>query len=174
MDLRSARIKTERLCLVPISLEYQQDIFQSFTDRVAQYTWPQPTGNIADTAMFISGSLDSMGRGEELQFVVVSKNGGDFIGCAGLHHLSTRPEPGLWLRESAWNNGFGFEIVSALKQWADEHIEYEYLYYPVHKENVPSRRIPEKLGGILEEEEFISQNARGEDHVMVAYRIYRT
>ncbi len=174
MDLRSVTIETERLLLVPISAKYRQEIFQAFTDRVARYTWPQPTGNIADTDAFISGSLDSMGRGGELQFVAVSKNSEEFIGCTGLHHLWTRPEPGLWLKESAWNNGFGFEIVAALKRWADEHIEYEYLYYPVHKDNVPSRRIPEKLGGISEEEEFISQNARGEDHTIVAYRIYRT
>lgn len=173
MDLRNVRIETERLRLVPISSEYGQEIFQAFTDWVARYTYPQPTGNRADTDAFISSSLHSMENGETLQFVVVSKENGDFIGCTGLHHLKTQPEPGLWLKESAWNNGFGFEIVGALKRWADECIEYQYLYYPVHKENIPSRRISEKLGGILEEEEFISQNARGEDHVMVAYRIYR-
>lgn len=174
MDLRSVIIETDRLRLVPISSEYRQEIFQAFTDRVARYTYPQPTGNIADTDVFISGSLDSMEQGGELQFVAVSKNDGDFIGCTGLHHLSTRPEPGLWLKESAWNNGFGFEIVAALKRWVDRYIVYEYLYYPVHKDNVPSRRIPEKLGGILEKEEFVSRNARGEDYTMVAYRIYRT
>ena len=174
MDLRGVVIETERLRLVPISPEYRQDIFSSFTDQVSRYTWPQPTGNIADTDAFISGSSESMGRGEELQFVAVLKDTGEFIGCAGLHHLWTRPEPGLWLKEAAWGNGFGFEIVEALKRWADGHIEYEYLHYPVHRANVTSRRIPEKLGGILEREESVAQNARGEIHAMVAYRIYRT
>lgn len=174
MDFRSVVIETERLFLAPIDQKYRQDIFLAFTDRVSRYTWPQPTGNIADTDVFISGSSESVGRGEELQFAIVSKESGEFIGCTGLHHLWTRPEPGLWLKESAWNNGFGFEIVAALKLWADEHIKYEYLYYPVHKDNIPSRSIPEKLGGVLEDGEFISKNSRGEDHFMVAYRIYRT
>lgn len=159
---------------MPINPKHRQDIFLAFSDRVARYTYPQPTGNIADIDAFISGSSEKMGQGEELQFVAVSKDSGEFIGCTGLHHLWTRPEPGLWLKELAWNNGFGFEIVEALKLWADEHIEYEYLYYPVHKDNVPSRRIPEKLGGVLEDDEFISNNSRGENHVMVAYRIHRT
>lgn len=174
MNLRNVVIETERLFLMPIDKKYRQDIFLAFTDRVARYTWPQPTGNIADTDAFISDSSRSVERGEELQFVVVSKDSWEFIGCTGLHHLLTKPEPGLWLKESAWNKGFGLEIVVALKFWADEHLEYEYLYYPVHKENVPSRRIPEKLGGVMEDEEFISKNSRGEEHLMVAYRIYPT
>jgi ribosomal-protein-alanine N-acetyltransferase len=94
MDLRSVAIETERLFLKPIDAKYRQDIFLAFTDRVSRYTWPQPTGNIADVDAFISGSSESMGRGEELQFVAVSKDSGKFIGCTGLHHLWTRPEPG--------------------------------------------------------------------------------
>ena len=173
MDLRKMTIETDRLLLVPISPKYRQEIFEAFTDRVTMGTYPQPTGDISDTDRFISDSSESMRRGEELQFVATLRETGEFIGCTGLHHLWTRPEPGIWLKESAWKSGYGYEIVAALKWWADMHIEYEYLYYPVHKDNVPSRRIPEKLGGVLEAEEFVSKNARGEDHILVAYRIYR-
>lgn len=174
MDLRSVVIETSRLLLVPISPKYRQDIFQAFTDCVARYTYPQPTGDMADTDSFIFGSIESVGRGEELQFVAISREPDEFIGCAGLHHLLARPQPGLWLKESAWRCGFGFGIVAALKQWADENIQYEYLYYPVMKENHPSRRIAEKLGGVLEEGESVFTNARGAEHVTVAYRIFRT
>ena len=173
MNLREVIIETERLRLLPISSKYRQDIFNEFTEPVARFTFPQPTGDIADTDMFISGSTEKMEQGEELQFVVIHRGSEEFIGCTGLHALLARPEPGIWLKESAWNKGFGYEIVAALKSWADEHLDYTYLYYPVARENFASRRIPEKLGGKVEKREFESRNARGESHMSVAYRIYR-
>ncbi len=171
MDYRNVTIETERLLLVPISSEFRTDIFESFTEGVSRYTYPQPTGNITDTDTFISESFQSMIRGEQLQFVAVLKENDEFIACCGLHHLATKPELGLWIKEFAWGLGFGFETMKGIKNWARKNIKYEYLYYPVKKDNVGSRRIAEKLGGILESEEFLSQNARGEEYTMVAYRI---
>lgn len=173
MNLYNVVVETKRLRLVPISPKYREDIFAAFTEKVARYTCPQPTGDRADTDAFISASIERMSQGEELQFVALLKSTEEFIGCAGLHRIQEMPEPGLWLKESSWRNGFGFEIISALKDWADANIEYEYLYYPVKKENVASRRIAEKLDGVLENEEFDSKNAREVEHRMVAYRIYR-
>ncbi len=166
-------LETKRLRLVPIASVYRKAIFEAFTETVARYTYPQPTGNIADIDTFISESSESMAREENLQYIVLLKETGEFIGCAGLHNIPAKPEPGLWLKESSWNNGFGFEIIEAIRCWAKDHLKCEYLYYPVSKENVSSRRIAEKLGGILEEDEFLSKNSRGEESVMVAYRIPR-
>ena len=174
MNLRNVTITTPRLRLVPIGPEHTADIFVSFTDRVARYTWPQPSGNIADTEGFISSASTAMERGEELQFVALDAANGDFIGCAGLHHLQRVPEPGIWLKESSWGKGFGLEIVSALKDWADANLEYDYLEYPVAKENIASRKIPEHLNGILESGETESQNAKGDPLLMVMYHIPRS
>ena len=172
MNLRGVSITTKRLRLIPISPAYREDIFREFTERVARYTYPQPTGDIADTDDFITASIENMEQGMELQFVAVLKRSGEFIGCTGLHDLWGRPEPGLWLKESAWGKGFGFEIVAALKRWADQNLEHEFLYYPVNERNVASRRISEKLGGRLDPDTFIVENVRGKRQRMVAYRIY--
>jgi RimJ/RimL family protein N-acetyltransferase len=173
MDYSQINIETERLRLVPISSMYREDIFREFTEAVARYTFPQPTGDITDVDKFIAEANTTSKTGDNVQLVAVTKESGEFIGCAGLHHLLTRPEPGLWLKESAWGKGLGLEIVSALKHWADEHLEYEFLYYPVHRENEASRRIPEKLGGTLEAGEIHETNARGEPAILVVYHIHR-
>ena len=171
MDLRNVAISTKRLALKPILPAYREEIFREFTEAVTRYTYPQPTGNIEDTDSFIRSSCEEMAKGENLQLVAIVRDTGEFIGCMGVHELAERPEIGLWLKESAWGKGYGFEIVAALKDWAEGHLEYEYLYYPVHRDNVASRRLAEKLGGELEPGELVLKNMRGEKHPGVAYRI---
>ena len=171
MGFYNTVLETKRLRLIPIASVYRKAIFEAFTETLARSTYPQPTGNIADIDTVISESSASRAREGNLQYVVLLKETGEFIGCAGLHNIPVKPEPGLWLKESSWKNGFGFEIIEAIRCWAKDHLECAYLYYPVRKENVPSRRIAEKLGGILEKDEFLSKNSRGEESVMVVYRI---
>jgi ribosomal-protein-alanine N-acetyltransferase len=171
-NLLDTVVETARLRLVPISYKYSEIIFFEFTERVTKYLIPKPTGDIVDTENFISESLDNLAKGTDLQLVVLEKKTGEFLGCAGLHHLDTSsPEPGIWLKKSAQGMGYGFETVAALKKWADENLQYEYLYYPVEVANIASRRIPEKLGGKLVRE-FKKENTRGEMRDMVEYRIY--
>ncbi len=42
--------------------------------------------------------------------VILDRETGRFLGCAGLHELeAARPELGVWLKKSAHGNGFGRE-----------------------------------------------------------------
>lgn len=174
MDLRSVIIHTDRLVLKPISPAYREMIFRGFTEAVARYTYPQPSGDMADTDRFIADSTEEMVREENLQMVAITRDTGEFVGCMGVHHLSDRPELGIWLQESAWGKGYGYEAIVGLRDWAERYLEYKYLAYPVCKENTASRRLAEKLGGELEPKECIFENMRGEKHLGVAYRIYPT
>ena len=44
------------------------------------------------------------------------------------------------------------ETIQILISWAGEHLEFDYLIYPVDRANIASRKIPEALGGIIFEE----------------------
>jgi ribosomal-protein-alanine N-acetyltransferase len=57
-------------------------------------------------------------------------------------------EIGLWLKKSAHGNGYGTETVKTLIEFAEAHLDFEYLLYPVDKDNWISKKIPEKLGFI--------------------------
>ncbi len=173
-SLQNTALETPRLRLVAITPAYREAIFQAFTKAVARYTFPQPTGNSADTEAFIAHAQNLMEQGNELQVVVLDKETGEFLGCAGLHHLDTKhPELGLWFKKSAWGKGYGTETTQALKAFVEEHYTYEYLYYPVAKENNASRHIAEKLGGILQEEGRTTKNANGDPLEEVVYWIYK-
>lgn len=164
-------IFSERVMLKPVSLAYEADIFREFTEEVATYTFPQPTGDIGDTRAFIAGVREEMDHGTDLTVAVIDRVTGAFLGCAGLHHIDTRePEVGIWLAKSAQGRGIGKETVSALRGWAESNLSYDFLYYPVVKANMPSRRLAESLGGVLSGERTV-KNARGKELDEVEYRI---
>ena len=166
-------IAAERILLLPISDNYAGEIFQNFTTEVTQYMVPQTPGRIEETLAFIGNSLEGMKRGENLQFVIVDKVSGEFLGCCGIHGQGnpTKPELGIWLKIAAHGNRYGKEAIMALVQWADRHLQYDYLTYPVDRDNVPSKKIPEALGGeIFEEALCPTQDGRFLD--IVVYRIY--
>ena len=94
------------------------------------------------------------------------------MGCAGLHHIDKKtPELGIWIKKSAHGHGYGKETMVALKEWADKNLSYEYILYPVAKENYPSRKIPEFLHGKVERE-YDKINMSGKKLHLLEYRIY--
>lgn len=131
-------------------MDYAEVIFTEFTDEITEFMYPRSPREIGETKEFIERSMANLREGSHLQMVILDKAMGQFLGCAGLHELgSARPELGVWLKESAHGNRFGFEAVSALADWARHSLECASLYYPVDERNIPSRRIPERLGGSI-------------------------
>ncbi len=57
MNLQNIIIETERLKLIPISLEYKEVIFREFTDSITRYMFPQPPNDISETESFIKQSI---------------------------------------------------------------------------------------------------------------------
>lgn len=112
-----------------------------------------------------------MNEGEELVYVILDKTNDEFLGCAGLHKIKTpHPYLGVWLKKSAHGKKFGREAMTALKKWADDHLEYEYLSYPVDRDNVASRKIPESLGGVVARE--FQDERNGKILNTLEYRIF--
>jgi [ribosomal protein S5]-alanine N-acetyltransferase len=172
MDLLKVVIETDRLRLVPTSPLYAEDIFREFTPEITTYMYPKSAKKIGETLEFINSSMQKMEKGEELQVAILDKQTGEFLGHAGLKNIHTdTPEPGVWIKKSAHGHRFGREAVAGLKDWADRNIKYRYLIYPVDKDNISSRKIPESLGGVIEAE-YKKKNASGRILDMVEYRIY--
>lgn len=167
------KIFTDHLLLVPIALNYRDDIFHEFTEEVALYLNPQPTGDVKDTENFINDSLNKNFSGEGLQLVALDKDTLEFLGCLGLHQINTPiPELGLWFKKSVWGRGYGKESMAALKRWADDNLDYKKIRYPVFKANISSRKIAEFLGGELTRE-FIGENQKGQKREELEYFIER-
>ncbi|MBI2033193.1 MAG: GNAT family N-acetyltransferase [Candidatus Levybacteria bacterium] len=146
-------ILTQRLKLVQLSPNHAVDIFNEFTQEVTIYMFPKTPHKLEETQEYIKESLEKMSAGEEIQFVILLKDTGEFLGGGGIHDIkTTKPELGIWVKKSAHGNKYGLEAVRGMKEWAENNLEYQYLVYPVDKRNIASRKIAEALGGVVEAE----------------------
>lgn len=172
MNFFNIKIETARLLLVPIGLEHTEDIFNELTAEVTIYMYPKPADDISETEAWIKGARSTMGKGNNIQLVILEKATGEFLGCAGLHGVDKKsPEFGIWTKKSSHGNGYGREAITALFNWACENIDFDYILYPVDKRNVASRKIPESLGGKIKKE-YKEKNLAGFELDEVEYHIY--
>jgi [ribosomal protein S5]-alanine N-acetyltransferase len=156
------KILSQNLCLLPLSMKYKEEIFQEFTPEITTYMYPRPPKNISETEEFINQSIREMQEGSNLILVILKLDSQEFLGCTGIHNIYDKNIGiGIWLKKDAQGKGYGLETITALKRWADENLNYEYLLYDVDRENVPSRKIPETLGGkVFREYERTSLSGR--------------
>lgn len=168
-------INGNRLTLRSIEDAYAAEIFEEFTDEITRYMNPSPPKNIAETQAFISKTAEGMREGEDLVCVILKKHSEEFLGCCGFHGrcAPSAPELGIWLKKRARGNGYGREAIASLVGWAVQHVDFEYLTYPVDRANLPSRKIPESLGGSVFKEEKV-RKMNGEFLDEVIYRIPRS
>lgn len=172
MNFQNIYIETNRLKLLPISMNYKESIYNEFDDEVTKYMFPKPAENIDETEKFIENSIIKLKNNEEIVFVILNKNNNEFFGCAGIHKIKTlKPEFGIWIKKSVHNNKYGLEAVKGLFNWVINNIDYEYIIYPVDKNNYPSRKIPESLNGKICNE-YKSINMKGVEQDILEYRIY--
>ena len=148
-DLQNLDIRGKRVRLASISSVYTQEIYQEFTSEVTRYMFPKPPERVEETQEFINNSLKSMRNGNNLVLVILLAQTDEFLGCCGLHGQKNvrLPELGIWLKVDAHGQRFGREAITTLVNWASENIELEGFIYPVDRENIASRKIPESLGG---------------------------
>lgn len=147
----------ERIKLLSINPAYAEEIFKEFTADIIRYMLPKAPEHISETEAFISASQKGMREAYEVVTIIVDKASGEFLGCCGLHgkgRLRT-PEFGIWLKRSAHGNHYGGEALRTLGSWAMKNIDLDYVVYPVDRMNVPSRKIPESLGGIIVHEKMV-------------------
>lgn len=172
-ELLETTISTERLLLVPVSMEFKEDVFREFNQEITQYMVPRPATDISETEAFITSAREKMKQHKDFVCFIVKKDTKEFFGTVGIHKIdTTTPELGCWIKKAAHGNKYGREAVKALKEWADLNIAYEYLRYPVAIANTASRKIPESLDGVVARE-FQGKNGFGVEMPEVEYRIYK-
>lgn len=164
--------KDNGLCLVPVSHAFDETVFENFTEEITTYMVPAPAKEIAETHRVVDNFIRQRSEGTDLVFAILNHETGEFLGLCGLHHIDTKtPELGIWTKAGAHGSHVGRRAIWTLYAWGKEHLSYDYIKYPVDRKNVPSRKIPESLGGVLEDE-YKVQNMAGAMLDIVEYRLY--
>ncbi len=179
--IESVIIETERLLLVPITMHYAEEIFNEFTREITTYMSPKPWKDISETQQFIQNAIQTMEAWTNYQAVILDKKTREFLGCAWLHSATPQtPELGIRIKKSAFGKKIGREAIVGLTNRAQKHLDFEYLFYPVDKDNIPSRKIAESIWWIVQKDtdgnEIIvdhkTTDPNSEIH-WVEYRIYK-
>jgi len=172
--LSKVYLESERLVLRSILETDAPDVYREFTVDVTKYMIPKPPEIIEDTLAFICACRQGMAKQQEIVCSILDKRDNNFLGCCGLHARQNWPEPelGIWIRAGAHGHGFGREAVHTLAGWGFAQLRTDYLFYPVDRENHPSRAIAESLNGVVFAEKKVPTQ-RGTWLNEVVYRIPR-
>jgi [ribosomal protein S5]-alanine N-acetyltransferase len=174
MNLLNVEIITNRLILKPVSMAYKDAIFSEFTEDITKYMCPQSPHHISEIEAFIESAILDLAKGSDLILVILKKDSQEFSGCAGLHGmLGETPKFGIWLKKAAHGHKYGLEAITGIKIWAEQKLDCESFLYPVDRANLPSRKIPEALGGEVIRE-YEHQKINGNILHLLEYRIDRT
>lgn len=118
-----------RFSLGPYTREQTQTVLQKFL------TWDQ--------------------AGLPSQFAVVLRANNDVLGYCGFMHHPEMPEEveiGYRLDPAYWKRGVITEAARAVRDYAFADLKLPRVISLIHPENIPSRRVAEKLGLIPEKE----------------------
>jgi len=157
LDFLSIEIAGERILLSPISLSASNDIYREFTNEITRYMFPSSPSDISQINSFIEMSVEGMNNQTDLVLKITNLESGDFLGVCGIHSKGNprAPELGIWLKKSVHLNHYGREAISFLVKWAQENIVFNHLIYPVDRDNIPSIKVAEFLGG-----EIVGESAK--------------
>src|SRR5262249_7704702 len=89
------------------------------------------------------------------QFAVVFRESNKVLGyCGFLHHpeLPDEIEIGYRLDPAYWNRGLITEAARAVRDYAFASLKLPRVISLIHPENIPSRRVAEKIGLVPEKE----------------------
>lgn len=175
LDFLATRIEGDRVILSPISIEHAKDIFHEFTEDITRYMIPKPLSDIAQTHEFIETCRKNMAAGSEMVFAITKIDNGEFIGICALNGNKNpqTPELGIWIKKSAHGKKLGREAIRYMTKWAKDNFVFSYFIYPVDRNNIPSRKIAESLGGVILQER-VRKSMSGTTLNEIVYKIETT
>ena len=154
-------------------MKYANDVCENFTPEIGQYLWTSTPKPLEEIQQHILTKQDQMKSGEEIALFVLHKESLEFLGYTSINKANTStPEIGIWIKKSAHGNQYGYEALKLLKEWAEQNLDYEYMKYPVDKNNISSRKLIERLGGSIGDE-YVKKSESGNTLNTLEYRIYK-
>lgn len=151
---------TERILLQELCREDAAELFAAIdADRAYLDRWlpfVRLTREEADSASYIRSVMEA----RPYEYVFTLREEGRFIGLIGFKSTDRtlrRTEIGYWLREAAQGRGIVTRAVELLCRFAAEELGMRRVEIKCAPGNLPSNRIPQRLGFRLERVETHSE-----------------
>jgi ribosomal-protein-alanine N-acetyltransferase len=146
-------LETERLRLRPYTEDDLDDLAAVVSDAETMRYYPRPF-NREEASTWIEHNLRRYTEDGHGLWVMASKESGEFVGNCGLvkQWVDGREEieVGWLVARQLWNRGFATEAARACRDYGFDVLRLNRLISMIRPENVPSRRVAEKIGMSVE------------------------
>lgn len=155
-----ASIETQRLHLRPPQVGDGPAVFEAVAESLAELReflvslpWAAAEPNAESSEAWCRNAQANFVARRDMPFLFFERSTGLLLGASGLHRpVWTTPklEVGYWVRTSRRGNGFVAEAVSALTQYAFQHVRAARVELVTDETNVRARRVAERCQFVLE------------------------
>lgn len=149
------RLETERLVLRPFTTDDLDGIHAVLSDPISMQYYPAPFAR-EQSRRWIEWNLGHYRDHGHGLWVLESKDTGELVGDCGLIPQTVdgqrEVEVGWHVRRDRQRQGLATEAARECVRYAFEDLGLERLISLIRPENVPSRRVAEKLGMTVEKE----------------------
>ncbi|HYP22566.1 MAG TPA: GNAT family N-acetyltransferase [Actinomycetota bacterium] len=149
------RLETERLILRPFALDDLDELAPILGDAETMQYYPAPFTRERSRQWIVWNLANYRDHGHGL-WVLESRETGELLGDCGLipQTIDGRKEVevGWHVKKTHWSRGLATEAGAACRDHAFGELGLTRLISLIRPENVPSRRVAEKLGMTIEKE----------------------
>jgi len=142
-------LETERLLLRKMRISDLDDLCRIYCDKESMQYYPAPFTR-EKVKSWIEWNLKNYSEYGFGLWIVLRKRDGIFLGDCGITMQNIEgeelPELGFHILSSHRQQGYATEAAEACVDYAFNALEIKTLYSYTGKENVPSRRVAEKIG----------------------------
>lgn len=160
-------LETSRLTLREMTSQDATALYAVLGDPETMRWYPRPYSR-AEVEIGMARQMERYSSGTGLLGIVLRESG-EFIGDCGIVWQEVEdalePEIGYHILRSCWNRGFATEAARAVRHYAFTRLGCDHVISLIRPENLPSRRVAEKNGLVLQRVVFW----HGYDHCI--YRI---
>lgn len=139
-------LRTDRLVLRLITQNDLQNVFDTMNFKhtaqtISFLTWPM---TMEQAQAWCDKSSEGSKNQTDHLYIARNKQG-QAVGCIGLHDLKTAaPETGYWVSELHQGQGYAFEMLKAVIEYAFGVLDLETLHATVIPDNVKSLHLLQK------------------------------
>ncbi len=149
VDSMAISFESLRLVITEYEMKDAEDLFHCISPAITTFMPWEPPRSVDDLKAR-RREMASYASAGDFRFVIRSKVTAECLGASSIDDAdSPTPEVGIWLRETEHGFGFAGEVIKRLCEWTIERFNPQGFIYPVAAENLPSRRIAERLGGVV-------------------------
>lgn len=180
MDIFTQGLETERMYLIPLQENHAEDMLYGLDEEVTKYMSVSPYKDISPLQERVKEKIQEIQNHRRIILAGIEKQNSEFVWAFDITKIGN-PElkAGIRVKKAFHRKWYGREGMLALIQWVKENIEFDYILYPVDKDNLSSRKIAELADGILDVDksgnEIVEREKMDDGKILnlVHYRIYK-